>query len=127
MRILTDIRDQISEVADEALRDTTFDDFNALKQEVSLLNANQVEAIVQEKINTLKQSNQLREYLTTFTVIFIGGWSFFLGCLVWSVGNGKLFLSDTVLVTLLTTTTANYVGILVIITQYLFPRPSKSN
>lgn len=42
--------------------------------------------------------------------------------IIFLVGFSLATLSETVLVTLLTTTTANIIGLLVIVARYLFPR-----
>lgn len=42
--------------------------------------------------------------------------------LLYIIGFSFAYLTDTVLVALLTTTTANVIGLLVIVARYLFPR-----
>ena len=47
-------------------------------------------------------------------------WMFFILLIVYGCGDGKLKLSDTVLVTLITTTTVNIFGFLYVVVNYLF-------
>lgn len=58
---------------------------------------------------------------------FVAMYMFFVGLVVFLCGHqfSSFNLSDTVLVTLLGTTTANVIGILIIVVTYLFSRKKK--
>lgn len=58
-----------------------------------------------------------------FTVTVI--WMFLVLVLIYHVGAGNLHYSDTVLVTLITTTTANVFGFMYIVVKYLFNNNQK--
>lgn len=67
-----------------------------------------------------EDENNARNYLTSaiFTITVI--WMFFILMIVLACGKGNLVLSDTVIVTLITTTTANVFGFMYIVSKYLF-------
>ncbi|MBQ7609076.1 MAG: hypothetical protein IJU76_14095 [Desulfovibrionaceae bacterium] len=46
--------------------------------------------------------------------------------IVWQSGRRYLWLSDAVLITLITTTTATIIGLMVIVCNYIFPRHVKA-
>lgn len=71
------------------------------------------------KAGRFKSNTQLRKYLVFWSCLLISIW-------MWKVGeilvnnHQKYCLSDTVLITLLTTTTANVIGIMLIVLKDLF-------
>ena|SRR5437762_12665078 len=72
------------------------------------------------EVEKLEQDNQGRKTLrdTIFTVTVV--WMFLILVIVWHTGTGDLKLSDTVLVALITTTTANVFGFLYVVVNYLY-------
>jgi len=52
--------------------------------------------------------------------ILICMWLFLVAIVIIATGNGNLHYSDGVMVTLLTTTSANVIGLFVLVTKYLF-------
>jgi len=69
---------------------------------------------------TLSDDNQGRKEVKQWAMVLTSTWMLFVLLILISTGNGNLVLSDTVLVTLLTTTTANVLGIILIVTKYFF-------
>lgn len=61
-----------------------------------------------------------RKIYTHRIFILISFWLFLVSLILIAVGNGNLHYSDTVLVTLLTTTTANVIGLFIFVAKYLF-------
>ncbi len=47
-------------------------------------------------------------------------WLFLVSLVFVADGNGNLHYSDSVIITLLTTTTANVIGLFILVTKYLF-------
>lgn len=72
------------------------------------------------KIDRLEQDNEGRKTLrdAVFTVTVL--WLFFVLLLFYNAGAGKLHYSDSVLIALLTTTTANVAGFLYAVLNYLY-------
>jgi len=84
----------------------------------NLVHAEYLENLVQDRKERKEFANKLYWFLLVFiTCVMI---------LVFVSGNKCLEfeLSDTVLITLLTTTTANIIGIFIFVVRYLFQRPS---
>lgn len=73
-----------------------------------------------EQLKRLQDDNDARKKFSNhiFTVTVI--WMFFILLIVVSCGNECMKLSDTVLVTLIGTTTANVFGFLYVVVNYLF-------
>lgn len=72
------------------------------------------------EVEKLEQDNEgrrvLRNSIFTITVV----WMFLILMLVFHAGRGTLKYSDTVLVALITTTTANVFGFLYVVVNYLY-------
>lgn len=79
-----------------------------------------------EIVKTLKFDNRGRRSYAwgAFWVVVL--WLGFVLYLLFQVAGGKLSLSDSVLITLLTTTTANVLGLWGIVANYLFKRNDDS-
>jgi hypothetical protein len=85
-----------------------------------------VQLQIKEKLIDLKKTedeNSARSWLTeaTFTVTVF--WLMFVAGVFITYGKGALYFSDTVMITFLTTTTANTLAFLTIIFKYLFHKP----
>ena len=72
------------------------------------------------EVEKLEQDNEgrrvLRNSIFSITVV----WMFLILVLVFHAGTGRLKYSDTVLVALITTTTANVFGFLYVVVNYLY-------
>jgi heme/copper-type cytochrome/quinol oxidase subunit 2 len=86
---------------------------------------------VSEKVRAVRIQNDIEEqdkqerkiYAYTITVI-VCFWLVFVALVFVASGNDNLHYSDSVLITLLTTTTANIIGLFVIVANYLFRKVS---
>lgn len=67
----------------------------------------------------MQDMGERKEY-THKIFVLICFWLVLVGILLIASGNGNLHYSDTVLITLLTTTTANVIGLFVFVAKYLF-------
>lgn len=76
--------------------------------------------LLKVQVERFRQDNEgrkvLRDAIFTVTVV----WMFLVLLIVWHSGAGKLKLSDSVLITLITTTTANVFGFLYVVVNYLY-------
>ena len=72
------------------------------------------------KVAQFKSEHKMREWLTNVLLTVTVMWMLLILLIIVAVGKGSLKLSDTVLVTLITTTTANVAGFLYIVVKYLF-------
>jgi cbb3-type cytochrome oxidase subunit 3 len=74
------------------------------------------------QVERFRQDNEgrkvLRDAIFTVTVV----WMLLVLLMVWQSGAGKIKLSDSVLITLITTTTANVFGFLYVVVNYLYNR-----
>lgn len=78
----------------------------------------------QEDLKRVKDENKVRIWLVdaTFTVTVL--WLLFVLLIFIAYGQGKLHFPDGVMITFLTTTTANTLAFLTIIFKYLFHKPN---
>ena len=76
--------------------------------------------LLKVQVERFRQDNEGRKVLrdSIFTVTVV--WMLLVLLLVWHAGAGKLKLSDSVLITLITTTTANVFGFLYVVVNYLY-------
>ena len=72
----------------------------------------------------MQDMGERKEY-THRIFVLICMWLILVSIILIASGNGNLHYSDTVLVTLLTTTTANVIGLFVFVAKYLFQIKSK--
>ncbi len=76
--------------------------------------------LLKVQVERFRQDNEgrkvLRDAIFTVTVV----WMLLVLLLVWHTGAGKLKLSESVLITLITTTTANVFGFLYVVVNYLY-------
>ena len=83
------------------------------------------EQIIREKDEEIKQAHDihgLRKWYLGLSFGFVAVFAFLAFRVLFLCGSGVLKLNTTVLVTLLTTTMANVIGILAIAFKWLFPR-----
>jgi hypothetical protein len=78
--------------------------------------------LLKAQIQKFEDDNESRREFSRniFTVTVI--WMFLVLVIVIQSANGKWHLSDSVLIALITTTTANVIGIFIIVANYLFNR-----
>ncbi|HZH67039.1 MAG TPA: hypothetical protein VEY10_19270 [Flavisolibacter sp.] len=78
--------------------------------------------LLKVQVERFRQDNEgrkvLRDAIFTVTVV----WMLLVLLMVWHSGSGKLKLSDSVLIALITTTTANVFGFLYVVVNYLYNR-----
>lgn len=80
---------------------------------------------IRERESSLAQNEELhqfrqRGYLALFGLIV--AWLVFIAVVLYSSGRGLLVLANSVLITLLTTSTATVLGIFAIAAKWLFPK-----
>jgi len=81
--------------------------------------------LLQAQVNKLNDDNRARKTHSLLIFRMVFSWILFVMVILFGVGIGKLTLSDKVLITLLSTTSINIIGLLVIVANYLFNK-SKS-
>jgi hypothetical protein len=94
---------------------------SAVEEEKNYLENKRRSAFVEKFLS----ENTLRQTLTHRIFKFTCIWLAIVLLIVISCGLGLLKLSDTVIITLITTTTANVIGFFVLVIRYLF-NPKKS-
>jgi cytosine/uracil/thiamine/allantoin permease len=113
------------------LKDPNKLDFSAEKSEIStneeneFLLGDQLTGIELEKLRTRQQDREERKkyarHIFNFTWIWCGG----VFLLLFLTGIGFLKFETSVVITLITTTTANILALFVIVANYLFYRQKK--
>lgn len=115
---ITDIQSDISEVSDAPA---------VVNEEENYLDKTVSEQIELEKLKTLKEYNKTLAQNNNERKKY-GGWIFLLTC-VWAFlifvimflqGFKIMFLSEKVLITLITSTTINFFGFFLLVVKYLF-------
>lgn len=105
--------------------------FSAEKSEISpfeekdFLDANQTTAIEAEKLKSRKQDRKERKKYAKHIFNFIWVWCGAILIIMVGIGIGWLKFETSVIITLITTTTANILALFVIVANYLFYRPKK--
>ncbi len=92
-----------------------------LPQEANFVDGLRMEDFLATSKQNREERKKYAEWLFTFVVI----WSLFIYIAVIATGKGFLKLSDTVVVSLITTAMANVISLFIIVTKYLF-NPTKS-
>lgn len=80
-----------------------------------------------EDYTSKKQDREQRKQFSIWILGIVCVYLLIVLVLLYLTGFSLTILSDTVLVALLTTTTANVIGLLVIVARYLFPRNGNGN
>ena len=81
--------------------------------------------LLEGQYNKITGDNHARKTHSTLIFIMVFIWLITVLGIIIFVGNGTLVLSDKVIITLLSTTSVNVIGLLVIVANYLFNK-SKS-
>lgn len=81
--------------------------------------------LLQAQVDKLNNDNRARKTHSTLIFLMVFIWILFVVVFLILVGAEKLKISDKVLITLLSTTSVNIIGLLVIVANYLFNK-SKS-
>lgn len=76
----------------------------------------------QEELRRLRDDNEGRKSFRNKIFMVMVIWMFFVLAVVVLCAAGQLRLSDTVLITLISTTTANVIGVFLVVVNYLFNR-----
>lgn len=77
-----------------------------------------------ELINTnIKQNIKLRKVFSWLIFSFMAFWMAFVGLYLMLAGYSVIQVSETVQVAIITTGTAQVIGIFLVVSYYLFPRP----
>ena len=79
------------------------------------------EALDKENLKGKKQDRKERKVYANLTFSLITMWLTFILIIFVAIGKRLLVYSDTVIVTLLSTTTINVIGLFLIVARYLFP------
>lgn len=80
-----------------------------------------------EEIESLKQNREQRKVFAQKIYTSVCIYFVIILVLVYLIAFSCAFLSDEVLIILISTTTANVIGLLVIVARYLFPRNDSDN
>lgn len=78
-------------------------------------------ALRKEKLKGKKQDRKERKVYANLAFTLVSIWLTLVLAIFVSAGLGNLSYSDSVLITLLTTTTIEVIGIFLIVARYLFP------
>lgn len=76
---------------------------------------------VKVQIDSKKQEQRLQKWFAYWAVGLVSAWLVFVAFLLVCVGNSRISLSSTVLVTLLATTTVNVIALSMVMAKGLFP------
>lgn len=125
---LNELLDKLSQASDTtSIDDRKYDDIDKLIKEQELVKLqleNDARKVENESESQNKQQRKdFAERIYSFAVIYMFGVFIILFLSGTETTNFKL--SDNVLITLLGTTTANVIGILIIVVTYLFSRKKK--
>ena len=77
--------------------------------------------LLQVEIDSKKQEQRLQKRFAYWAVGLVSGWLVFVAVLLVLVGISKISLSNTVLATLLATTTVNVIALSMVMAKGLFP------
>lgn len=69
----------------------------------------------------LKLKEEFSEFIKQLVIVWIA----FIIFMIFFTGTGYIRLSDTVLITLITGTSVNIIGLIIIVARHLFPEKSK--
>lgn len=79
-------------------------------------------SFAEEELETLKQDRKERKKYAKSTFIFLKGFTSTLLCIIIASGAEWLNISDSVLITLITSSLASIVGIFILVMKYLFSK-----
>ena len=75
---------------------------------------------LQEKNRTLAQNNEERKRYAKYIFGLTSVWAILIFVILFCVGFKKIYISDTVVITLITSTTINFFVFFVLVIKYLF-------
>ena len=75
---------------------------------------------LQEQNRTLAQNNEERKTYAKYIFGLTSVWALLIFVILFLVGVKRIYISDTVIVTLITSTTINFFGFFVLVIKYLF-------
>lgn len=75
---------------------------------------------LQEKNRTLAQNNEERKRYAEYIFGLTSVWAILIFVILFCVGFKKIYISDTVVITLITSTTINFFVFFVLVIKYLF-------
>lgn len=117
-------RDKLSALSFESKREDMSDEsgatFKDKAEEIALTQQRVDIEKLKEELESLKQDRQQRKVLSIALFIFMCVYMAVALLIVFLCGLFVMYLSDTVLVTLLTTTLADVIGIFSFVTKYLY-------
>ena len=102
---------------DEVQIPTTIIESASIDSEIKRLERDKL----QEELKSIRQNRLSRRVYAFSIFILICVWFSIIILIVFGVGKEWLTLSDSVLIALITTTTANVAAFLLIVVKYLFP------
>lgn len=117
-------RDKLSALSFESKQEDMSDEsgatFKDKAEEIALTQQRVDIEKLKEELESLKQDRQQRKVLSIALFIFMCVYMAVALLIVFLCGLFVMYLSDTVLVTLLTTTLADVIGIFSFVTKYLY-------
>lgn len=117
-------RDKLSALSFESKQEDMSDEsgatFKDKAEEIALTQQRADIEKLKEELESLKQDRQQRKVLSIALFIFMCVYMAVALLIVFLCGLFVMYLSDTVLVTLLTTTLADVIGIFSFVTKYLY-------
>ncbi len=105
--------------------DSDPNDSDISNEEIEYLKQNQTYGLEAEKLKGRKQDRKERKKYAKHIFRFIWFWCTAILLIMVFVGKGCLKFETSVVITLITTTTANILALFVIVANYLFFRPKK--
>jgi len=93
--------------------------------EIDYVSLNQANGLELEKLKGRKQDRKERKKYALHIFRFIWIWCGGILLIMVAIGLGYLKFDNSVIITLITTTTANILALFVIVANYLFFRPKK--
>ena len=91
-------------------------------QEIYYVDKEYQKQFSQLAISDYKQDIYARGWLYEWASVLVSLWLFFVLLIIVAKGQNKLNLSDSVIITLLTTSTANVIGIMIISMNYFYEK-----
>ena len=100
--------------------------WDAMSEDEKLFEARKREQLIRQKDEEIRRLNEIHDLRKSYlraAFVFVSVFSIVSISLVALCGRGLLTLADGIIVTLLTTTMANVLGVLYIAFNWLFPKP----
>ncbi|OOQ60922.1 hypothetical protein [Mucilaginibacter pedocola] len=81
---------------------------------------NQKRTLESEKLKSRKQDRKERKSYAHKIFVLMCMWLFSVVIIIVASGNGSLYFTDSVLIAILTTSSANVIGLFILVSKYLF-------